>query len=104
MAERVDRERIRRRVAAAFEGERYSVVEMAYDLERLATHPIWEQSNRAAADTEMLCEALEEILDDLGANRHIQWSPNYPEVDHAIQVARTALDALAAASPRKDET
>jgi hypothetical protein len=48
----IERERIRRRVAAALEGEEYSVIEMAYDLERLATHPVWEQADCCASELE----------------------------------------------------
>lgn len=47
-ADRTDRERVRRRIKAALDGEEYSVIEMAADLERLATHPVWEQSEREA--------------------------------------------------------
>lgn len=95
-----ERERIRKRVAAALDGEEYSVVEMAHDLERLATHPIWEQQDRSAQLVELLCDALEEILDDLGASRHVRWSPNYPEVDHAVQVAQMAVAAAKVADDR----
>lgn len=89
---RTERERISRRVAAALNGETYSVVEMAHDLERLATHPIWEQQDQAAQTIEMLADALEEVQDDLGGGR-INWEPNYPEVQHALQVAQAALAA-----------
>jgi hypothetical protein len=43
---RYDRERVRRRIAAATFGRGYSVMEMAHDLERYATHPVWEIMER----------------------------------------------------------
>lgn len=53
---RYDRHRVRRRIDAALDGEDYSVTEMAHDLERLATHPVWEQSERVANEAESAYE------------------------------------------------
>jgi hypothetical protein len=57
----IERERIRKRVAAALKGEEYSVIEMAHDLERLATHPVWKQADQCAQDLEGAVGALEKI-------------------------------------------
>jgi hypothetical protein len=49
---RYDRDRVRRRIAAALSGRGYSVTEMAHDLERYTTHPVWEQMERAVVEGE----------------------------------------------------
>jgi hypothetical protein len=45
------RRRIQRRLHRIEDGD-YSVVEMAHDLERLATHPIWQQMEDAVVEAE----------------------------------------------------
>jgi hypothetical protein len=46
---RYDRARVRRRIDRALDGESYSVTELAHDLERYATHPVWEMVERDAS-------------------------------------------------------
>jgi hypothetical protein len=92
-----ERDRVRRRVAAALKGEEYSIVEMAHDLERLATHPVWVEHDQAAQEVEHMHGALVAIANALGGGR-INWEPNYPEVQHALRLAQAALAAAKAAS------
>lgn len=95
-ANTVDRPHIRKMIAAALAGEEYSVVEMAHDLQ----HALG-VNDRLDVERERLCEALAEIVDDLGGNKHIRWAPNYPEVDHAIQVAQMALEGSGASDEQE---
>lgn len=47
---------------AALDAGNYSSLELIADLERLATHPVWEASNRAAADVEAACAERDAAL------------------------------------------
>jgi hypothetical protein len=53
-----DREAIARKVEQALEGKEYSVVEMAYDLIRLARHPVWEEHDRMAGELKELTPGI----------------------------------------------
>lgn len=60
MNEAALRARIRARLDL-IESDRYSVMEMASDLERLANHPVWEASDRDTALLEKLTEQIDEL-------------------------------------------
>ena len=83
-------ERVRAKLARLDSGD-YSTPELVADLERLATHPIWTQSEAAAVEAERMADEIDRLRDHLAQIATL----NVPEI-----MSRWAKEALAIDSRR----
>jgi hypothetical protein len=77
--------RVRAKLTRLDSGD-YSTPELVADLERLATHPVWEQSEAAAVEAESLGDEIDRLRDQLAQIATL----NVPEI-----MSRWAKEALA---------